>query len=600
MGRKSVSSSISSSQGRENKAFENDEKIDIEAAELKKEKKKDEWEIDWETEIDTVPWNTLTTKEKAKAITINTTKCIFALGCLYLFICSIGMLGDAFQVLAGKTAGEIFSDESFLSNPITGFIIGILVTVLVQSSSTSTSIVITMVAANILTVELAIPIIMGTNIGTSVTNTLVALSQSMDKSQFKKAFAGATVHDLFNLLAVLVLLPLEIASGYLYIVTKAIIDSFDIQSGEAAPDFLKVITDPLVGHIVQVNKSVIEKTADGTDGYEDASMISICCGTTATSNCTSCTTSDFLFADTGLSDAAVGGILLVISLVVLSGCLIGLVKALGSMLKGTVANLIKKIINLDFPYPFGWVTGYLALLAGAGLTFLVQSSSVFTSTLTPLVGLGIIGVERMYPLTLGSNIGTTTTSILAALASDPDQLESALQVSLVHLFFNLTGIVLFYPVPFMRLPIPGCKKLGETAAEYRWFAVLYLIGVFFLIPGILLGFSFVSEWFAVGVVCFFVLIGLLVALVTTIQRKRAHWLPKWLRTWKFLPRWMRSLKPYDRFFSKYLLCCKSCRPTDESVEKVSMGSLENSSSSNSMEDSSDVADVKSRTLSTRM
>ena len=70
------------------------------------------------------------------------------------------------------------------------------------------------------------------------------------------------------------------------------------------------------------------------------------------------------------------------------------------------------------------------MLAGAGLTFLVQSSSVFTSTLTPLVGLGIIGVERMYPLTLGSNIGTTTTSILAALASDPDQLEAALQVCL--------------------------------------------------------------------------------------------------------------------------------------------------------------------------
>ena len=36
-----------------------------------------------------------------------------------------------------------------------------------------------------------------------------------------------------------------------------------------------MITDPLVGHIVQVNKSVIEKTADGTEGYEDASMISV-------------------------------------------------------------------------------------------------------------------------------------------------------------------------------------------------------------------------------------------------------------------------------------------------------------------------------------
>lgn len=40
----------------------------------------------------------------------------------------------------------------------------------------------------------------------------------------------------------------------------------------------------------------------------------------------------------------------------------------------------------DFPHPFGWVTGYLAMLVGAGMTFVVQSSSIFTSALTPLIG----------------------------------------------------------------------------------------------------------------------------------------------------------------------------------------------------------------------
>lgn len=40
----------------------------------------------------------------------------------------------------------------------------------------------------------------------------------------------------------------------------------------------------------------------------------------------------------------------------------------------------------DFPFPFAWVTGYLAILVGAGMTFIVQSSSVFTSAITPLVG----------------------------------------------------------------------------------------------------------------------------------------------------------------------------------------------------------------------
>ena len=38
---------------------------------------------------------------------------------------------------------------------------------------------------------------------------------------------------------------------------------------------------------------------------------------------------------------------------------------------------------------------------------------MFTSTLTPLAGAGLLSLERAYPLTLGSNLGTTTTSLLA-------------------------------------------------------------------------------------------------------------------------------------------------------------------------------------------
>ena len=59
---------------------------------------------------------------------------------------------------------------------------------------------------------------------------------------------------------------------------------------------------------------------------------------------------------------------------------------------GTLANLLKKFINADIPY-VPWLTGYVAILLGAIMTFLVQSSSVFTSTLTPLVGVGLISVS---------------------------------------------------------------------------------------------------------------------------------------------------------------------------------------------------------------
>ncbi|MEQ2267682.1 hypothetical protein XENORESO_009097, partial [Xenotaenia resolanae] len=135
-----------------------------------------------------------------------------------------------------------------------------------------------------------------------------------------------------------------------------------------------------------------------------------------------------IFVNVDLPDLAIGLILLALSLLILCTCLILIVKLLNSMLKGQVALVIKKVLNTDFPFPFGWVTGYIAIVVGAGMTFIVQSSSVFTSAITPLVGIGVISLERAYPLTLGSNIGTTTTAILAAMASPGETLANALQV----------------------------------------------------------------------------------------------------------------------------------------------------------------------------
>lgn len=94
---------------------------------------------------------------------------------------------------------------------------------------------------------------------------------------------------------------------------------------------------------------------------------------------------------------------------------------------GHVAKIIKRTLNADIPY-VPWITGYIAILIGAVMTFLVQSSSVFTSALTPLVGLGVISLDRVYPLTLGANIGTTTTALLASMAAEGKSLHPSLQV----------------------------------------------------------------------------------------------------------------------------------------------------------------------------
>lgn len=115
----------------------------------------------------------------------------------------------------------------------------------------------------------------------------------------------------------------------------------------------------------------------------------------------------YLFNSDALSDTVAGVILLGFSLLMLCGCLVLMVKVLNSLLRGSVAQSIRKFINNDFPGVFRHLTGYAAILVGAGLTIIMQSSSVFTSALTPLVGVGVITLERMYPLTLGSNLGTT-------------------------------------------------------------------------------------------------------------------------------------------------------------------------------------------------
>jgi len=600
-----------------------------ESTEHKKEDKKDDddvWHIEFEVEKGK-PWSEKSCSEAFIDISWTLTRICIAGACLWLFVCAISLLGDAFQVLTGKAAGEIFSNSEFLKNPVVGLVIGILVTVLVQSSSTSTSIVVTLVAAKVIEVQSAIFICMGANVGTSVTNTIVSMTQSMDRNQFRRAFAGATVHDCFNLMAVLIILPVEWASSYLFYLTDAIVSTFNIQQGSEV-DILSGWTDPIVEEIVKVNKTVITIAAQNISLLADnSSMINVYCGkamgwilvdeevtnivdvtldngTVVQETITSiktvnetfefpwyptCTIDDFLFANDGLGDVVNGVILLIMSLIMLCGCLIIMVKCLNSLLRGTVARWLQVIINMKFRKPFGWVTGYIALLFGAGLTFCFQSSSVFTSILTPLVGVGMISIERMYPLTLGANIGTTTTAILAALASDSSVLDLTLQVALAHFFFNISGILLYYPIPFMRFPIPASMFLGDTTAQYRWFAVLYLLTLFFIVPGIMLGFSFIST--IVSMCIFFVIIGvfLIIMGISTLQRKYPSWLPKSMRTWDFLPVYLRSLAPYDKFFTKYLLCCCSSLKQDQEAQQE-VETIEIGESDHKLEESKEAYD----------
>ena len=259
---------------------------------------------------------------------------------------------------------------------------------------------------------------------------------------------------------------------------------------------IKKIVGPLTAKVIKANKDLIKdiSTSDGevtcpdyypvncTDGIVDYDN---CKGNWGLIVCDKGSGNCPAFFQNGASqedDKVAGGVCLFLSLVILCVCLVGLVSVLQKMLLGTSTRIIYKATNIN---------GYLAILIGMGLTILVQSSSITTSTLTPLVGMGVIQLEQMYPLTLGANIGTTFTAIMAALVSDK---ITAMQTALAHLFFNISGILVWYPIPRMReIPLNMARTLGKTTRVWRGFPLAYIIVAFFLVPLFFFGLSACFE-----------------------------------------------------------------------------------------------------------
>ena len=344
---------------------------------------------------------------------------------LVLFFVAIELIGDSFKLM-GKGFAEGLVRTT--ANPFVGLFIGILATSLVQSSSTVTSMVVLTVAGGGLTVAGAIPIVMGANIGTSVTNTIVSLGHITRKDEFQRAMAGATVHDFFNLMAVAILFPLELGTRWL---STLAYEFEEVVIGLGGVDFLspvKVITDPIAALVV------------GLAGEN-------------------------------------GVVVLVLGLLSLFVALRYLVKLLRALLLGRSEQLIHK-------YVFG--NPALALLFGVLITVMVQSSSITTSVMVPLVGAGIVTVAQIFPFVLGANIGTTITAILAALVAAADGGPggvAALQVAFAHLCFNLLGVLIIYPFkPLRNVPIWLAEKLGELSVRNRGYAFAYVGTVFFVLP----------------------------------------------------------------------------------------------------------------------
>ncbi len=107
--------------------------------------------------------------------------------------------------------------------------------------------------------------------------------------------------------------------------------------------------------------------------------------------------------------------------------------------------------------------------------------------MVPLVGTGVLKVRDIYPFTLGANIGTCITALLAATAVSGEFAVFALQIALVHLTFNILATLFIFGIPFLReIPVKGAEMISELAIKNKAVVGGYLMSVFIILPGAIL------------------------------------------------------------------------------------------------------------------
>jgi sodium-dependent phosphate cotransporter len=351
---------------------------------------------------------------------------LLVLAWLYIFLLAITMMGESFKLFGKGFADTLFQ---YTSSPLAGLFIGILATSIVQSSSTVTSTTVTMVAAGTLDVRCACFIVMGANIGTSVTNTIVAMGFFRRRTEFGRAVAGSTVHDFFNLFVTTIFFPLEWAFGLLDHVASYAAEGFMSFGQVTFTSPVKMVVGPPAHFIAH------------------------------------------LFTKTlGLDKKIAAIFLLVLAAALLFLALKYLTRTMKKLLMGRLATVFDRTLRRG---------GLMGILVGAVATAIVQSSSVTTSLLVPLVASGLIDVTQAFPLTLGANIGTTVTAVLASFTGN----VSGVVVAFEHVLFNVIGVVVVYPIPpLRRIPVALAEALGRVAERSRKVAFAYVVGTFYVIP----------------------------------------------------------------------------------------------------------------------
>lgn len=362
---------------------------------------------------------------------------LLAVVLLYLFLVGITCLGGGIKALGEGVMDAYFAADM---NPFLALMVGILATTLVQSSSVSTSIIVGLVGASQISVAAAVPMVMGANIGTTVTNTIASLAHSTQDNEFRRAFAAATCHDFFNYLSVIVLLPIELITRSIF--GRGALEALaymgaEMTTGAQGGEF----KSPLKSSF-KAGKNMVESGLEAA-GFDDKAL--------------------------HIALAVAGGVIILFSLTFIV-----------KVMRGVVATRLERYVNRVLGSG-----GFVAIIVGMVLTVMAQSSSITTSVMVPLAGAGLVTLRQIYPITLGANIGTTVTALIASMAVTGDAAMAARQVALVHLAFNLAGILIWYvPASTRRVPLAAATWMAEIGAASKRNAVLYVFAAFYVLPAL--------------------------------------------------------------------------------------------------------------------
>ena len=350
------------------------------------------------------------------------TKTAGVLAALYMFLVGIKGMSSAIKHMGADVADNIFTATS---DPFVALFIGVFSTVLFQSSSTTTSLIVGMVSSEALGLAGAIPMIMGANIGTTVTNTIVSIGHINRGNEFRRAFAASTVHDFFNILAVIILFPLEMM----------------FHGIQRSSEWIASLLFGKIHNVdvLQAKSPIKEAVESGAEFIEQFSL-----------------DNDIMY--------------LVLSVLVTFMMLYALVKLLRSLVLERIEVFFDQYI---------FKTVMRAITFGIALTIMVQSSSITTSLVVPLAGAGVLSLRQIFPFTLGANIGTTVTAFLAALTGT----VAALIAAISHLLFNIFGILIIYGFPPLRaIPLKLADMIAEYSLKNKFIPIGYLLIVFVAIP----------------------------------------------------------------------------------------------------------------------